>query len=94
MPDVKPLAVDQCLRISFGPLPPTSVRQPYQQRVGFTLFGVEVFGFTIEGEGRLLVSDLRTKPYVVGEAEDVRRKEHHQSKTHDPAGGLRIQTDR
>src|SRR5687768_15609083 len=36
--DIKPLALDQCLRISFGPLPATCVRQPYQQRIGFTLF--------------------------------------------------------
>src|SRR4051794_38387917 len=55
--DVKPLAVDQCLRISFGALPSTCVRQPYHQRVGFTLFGVEIFGFSIEGEGQTMVSD-------------------------------------
>ena len=48
--DLKPLALDQCLRISFGPLPPTCVRQPYQQHFGFTLFGMEIFGFILAGE--------------------------------------------
>lgn len=94
--DVKPLVMDQCLRISFGPLPPTCVRQPYHQHVGFTIFGVEIFGFSLEGEGKTVISDLPSKPHVVwGEEREVGRGPS-QSKTAAepaPAGGLRIKLD-
>jgi hypothetical protein len=63
--DIKPLALDQCLRISFGPLPPTCVRQPYQQRIGFTLFGVEVFGLNLSGESQVVVTEVPSRPHVV-----------------------------
>jgi hypothetical protein len=94
--DVKPLAVDQCLRISFGPLPSTCVRQPYHQRFGFTLFGVEIFGFSIEGEGQTMVSDLPSKPHVVwGEEREASRQPSEYKTTAEPAhaGGLRIRLD-
>jgi hypothetical protein len=94
--DVQPLAVDQCMRISFGPLPPTCVRQPYQQHFGFTIFGVEIFGFNLEGEGKVLISDLPPKPHVVcGE------QPPHQHSAKDAGGvettpddGLRIRLNR
>jgi hypothetical protein len=62
--DIKPLAFDQCLRISFGPLPPTCISQPYQHHVGFTLFGLELFGFNLVGEAKVVVTDIPPKPHV------------------------------
>lgn len=63
--DLKPVAIDQCLRLSLGPLPPTQVCLPNRQRIGFTLFGMEVFGVTLDGEARILVGDLPKAPHVV-----------------------------
>jgi hypothetical protein len=63
--DVKPLAVDQCLRISLGPLPPTCIRVPVQQKIGFTIFGVEIVGFRFSGETRIEICDPGKEPYVV-----------------------------
>lgn len=63
--DLQPVVVDQCLRLSLGPLPPTMVCLPTRQRLGLTLFGVEVFGLTFEGESRVVVSDLPKPPHIV-----------------------------
>jgi hypothetical protein len=63
--DVKPLVFDQCLNVRFGPLPPTCVRQPYQQHFGITLFGVEIWGVTLKGETQTVVDHLPSKPQVV-----------------------------
>jgi hypothetical protein len=63
--DLQPVVVDQCLRLSLGPLPPTLVCLPNRQRIGLTLFGVEVFGFTLDGEARVVVGDLPHPPFVV-----------------------------
>src|SRR5262245_62104995 len=62
--DIKPVALDQCLNIRLGPLPPTCVRQPYRFHLGLTLFGVEVFGVSVSGESQVLVSELVTRPQV------------------------------
>jgi hypothetical protein len=68
--DIRPLAVDLCLKVSLGPLPPTCIRQPYHNRFGFTLFGQELFGFSISGESQVIMQDLPKQPQVAwgGEA--------------------------
>jgi hypothetical protein len=63
--DVKPLALDQCLHVRLGPLPPTCIRQPYRLHVGLTFFGVEVFGLSVRGEAETTVTDIPTRPQVV-----------------------------
>lgn len=63
--DLQPVVVDQCLRLSLGPLPPTMICLPNRQRLGLSLFGVEVFGLTFEGEARVMVSDLPKPPHIV-----------------------------
>jgi hypothetical protein len=85
--DVKPLVFDQCLNISLDPLPPTCIRQPYQQHFGVTVFGVEVFGFEVTGELRHIIDEKPKRPQVVwgGEAETGRALPQPQSKR-----GLRI----
>jgi hypothetical protein len=95
--DVKPLALDQCLRISFGPVPPTCVRQPYQQHFGFTLFGVEIFGLNVQGEAQLMVCDLPSKPHVVwGEEQSGTHQSSRQTDSGEPpasSGSLKIRLD-
>lgn len=63
--DLQPVVVDQCLKLSLGALPPTLVRLPSQQRIGLTVFGVEVFGLTYQGESKVVVSDLPKHPHIV-----------------------------
>lgn len=96
--DVKPLAFDQCLNIRFGPLPPTCLRQPYQQHFGITLFGVEILGFNLTGESQLVVDNLPSKPQIAWGGEKAaghetlsKTIEHDGSRS--AAGGLRIRLD-
>ena len=63
--DLQPVVVDQCLRLSLGALPPTLVCLPNRQRIGLTVFGVEVFGLTLDGEARVVVGDLPRPAFVV-----------------------------
>jgi hypothetical protein len=69
--DLQPVVFDQCLRFSLDALPPTLVCLPNRQRLGLTLFGVEVFGVTLEGEARLVVSDLPRPAHVVHAPSEV-----------------------
>ncbi len=75
--DLQPVVVDQCLRLSVGALPPTLVRLPNRQRVAFTLFGVEVLGFTLEGETKLVVQDLPRPGHVISLPPPNPPHDHH-----------------
>ncbi len=94
--DIKPVALDQCLYLKLAPVPPTCVRQPYHQRVGYTVFGVEVFGFTLSGETQTVVSPMPEKPVVAWGAEKALTwPSSHQAKQParaipESGGGLRI----
>ena len=63
--DLQPVVVDQCFRLSLGALPPTLICLPNRQRLGLTLFGVEVFGLTLDGEAKVVVQDLPQPAHVV-----------------------------
>jgi hypothetical protein len=63
--DVQPVVVDQCLRLSLGPLPPTHICLPYRQHVGLTLFGVEIFGLSLDGEAQVVVGERQRHTHVV-----------------------------
>ena len=45
--DVKPLVVDLCLNLNIGKPPEMCIRQPHNVHFGFTLFGMEIFGFNL-----------------------------------------------
>ncbi len=62
--DLQPVVLDQCLRLSLGPLPPTRICLPSRQHVGFSLFGIEIVGVTLEGEARVDVSELPKRPFI------------------------------
>lgn len=63
--DVRPLVMDFCFKFEFGDLPSTCIRQPYQHHFGITLFGIEILGFNLAGESRVLIEDVVKKPQVV-----------------------------
>lgn len=63
--DLQPVVLDQCFKLSLGALPPTLICLPSHQRIGLTLFGVEVFGLTYEGESKVVVSDLPKPPHII-----------------------------
>ncbi|MBV7335260.1 hypothetical protein KFU94_44875 [Chloroflexi bacterium TSY] len=100
--DVKPLVFDQCLTIKLDPLPPTCIRQPYQQHFGITILGVEVMGFSVSGELRHIVDETDKRPQVVWGGEAKAGTISHLPSSHQPtsmppaplqpqsAGGLRI----
>ena len=97
--DIKPLAIDQCVRLSFGSLPPTCIRQPYQQRFGFTIFGIEIFGFNLSGETQVVVPDSSPRPQIAWGGEhsvstssqsDRPPHEHAQAESQPATDGLRI----
>lgn len=66
--DLQPVVFDQCLRLSLGPLPPTRICLPNRQHVGLTLFGVEIFGITLEGESNILVGKPERQTHFVQHA--------------------------
>jgi hypothetical protein len=87
--DLRPVVLDQCLRLSLGPLPSTHICLPNRQHVGLTVFGVEVFGVTVEGEAKIVVSEPQRQTHIV-----------HGSARHEPTphtnakdGGVRIRLD-
>lgn len=94
--DVRPLTLDVCMKLEFGKLPPTCVRQPYQHHFGVTLFGMEVLGFNLVGESRTIIEDVQPQPHIVGTGEQSVRH-HHGGKRNAHAerdgGGLRIRID-
>lgn len=61
-------SADVCLNVNFGRLPPTRIRQPYSQRIGFRVLGVELFGVELCGELDTVVDDAPRRPALLGEA--------------------------
>jgi len=62
--DLKPVALDSCQTLKIAPLPDTHVCQPYQHHVAYTLFGLEFFGVTYDGESKQIVTSPR-RPQVI-----------------------------
>jgi hypothetical protein len=58
--EIKPLVFD--LRLSLDRIVPTYIRLPYRHHVGFSLFGFELVGLTIEGEQQITVQDTPPPP--------------------------------
>jgi hypothetical protein len=62
--DLKPAVVDLCLTLNVGKLPNVCIKQPYHHHVGFTLFGMEVWGYTFSGEQETIIEDQHPQPRV------------------------------
>lgn len=63
--DVKPVAVDACVRLELGLLPPTTVCTPYEQTWGWSVLGLELFSLTVRGSTTTHVRPERPAPVVV-----------------------------
>lgn len=63
--DLKPAVIDFCFTTNIGKLPNACIRQPYQHHFGFTLFGAEVWGFTLSGQQETVIEELNRHPKVV-----------------------------
>jgi hypothetical protein len=63
--DLKPAVVDLCLTLNSGKSPNLCIRQPYRHRIGFTLYGIEVFGFSFSGEQETIISELGPRPQTL-----------------------------
>jgi hypothetical protein len=62
--DLKPAVVDLCLTLNVGKVPSVCIRQPYRHKIGFTLYGVEVWGFSFSGEQETIVAEMPARPQV------------------------------
>ncbi len=62
--DLKPVALDVCVRTGQASIPPTHICEPYNHRIGLSLLGVEVFGIAWCGESQTIVDDRRMHPSV------------------------------
>lgn len=62
--DLRPVTLDLCMTANVGKVPDLCVRQPYRHRVAFSLFGMEVWGFTLSGEQEMVVQELDRRPQV------------------------------
>ena len=76
--DLEPVAVDSCVRIELAPVAPTLVRSPWEQRVGFSLFGVELAAISWRGESTTYVEPAPSRPLVMGSTHQDRHAGHHQ----------------
>ena len=91
--DLKPVVLDVCSTTSTK-LPQGEIVQPYNLRFGVTMFGMEMFGFTLGGESRTVMKKLPKKPAVDWPAQqNAPAQPHAASPAPSPAGrsgGLRI----
>jgi hypothetical protein len=62
--DLKPAVIDLCLTANIGKVPNVCIRQPYHHHFGFTMFGMEVWGFTVSGQQDTVVEELERQPKV------------------------------
>ena len=62
--DMKPAVIDLCLTANVGKLPNVCIRQPYHHHIGFTMFGVEMWGFTVSGQQETVIEELDRRPKV------------------------------
>lgn len=83
--DLQPVVLDQCLRLSLGPLPATRICLPNRQRIGLTLFGVEVLGLTLDGEAQVLVGEPLKQVHVVNLGQH--QYDHERQHGHGPHHG-------
>lgn len=78
--DLEPVAVDSCLRVELAPVAPTMVRSPWEQRVGLSVWGVELAAISWCGEATTYVEPAPAHPHVIGPAQI--RTGHHDSPQH------------
>jgi hypothetical protein len=62
--DLKPAVVDLCLTLNVGKVPNVCIKQPYHHHIGFTMYGMEVWGFSFSGEQETVIQEQHPQPKV------------------------------
>jgi hypothetical protein len=62
--DLKPAVVDLCLTLNIGKLPNVCIKQPYHHHIGFTMYGMKVWGFSFSGEQETVIEEHHPQPRV------------------------------
>jgi hypothetical protein len=63
--DLKPVAVDTCVRLELGPPPATEVCTPYEQTWGWSVLGLELFAITVRGSTTTHIRPEHHGPVVI-----------------------------
>jgi hypothetical protein len=63
--DLKPVAVDTCVRLELGPPPATEVCTPYEQTWGWSVLGLELFAVTVRGSATTHIRPEHHNPVVI-----------------------------
>lgn len=69
--DLAPVAVDSCIRVELGSLPPTQLHTPWHQRLGLSVFGLELFAWTLSGESTTTLRPVPRTPQLIGSVEQA-----------------------
>jgi hypothetical protein len=63
--DLRPVALDSCVRLELAPPPPTEVCTPYEQQWSWSVLGLELFAVTVRGSTSTHVRPAHTDPVVI-----------------------------
>ena len=63
--DLKPVAVDTCVRLELGPPPATEVCTPYELQWAWSLLGHELFAITVRGSTTTHIRPEHHGPVVI-----------------------------
>lgn len=63
--DLKPVAVDSCVRLELAPPPPTEISMPYDTTWSWSLLGLELFALNVSGRSGTHVRPERPDPRVI-----------------------------
>jgi hypothetical protein len=63
--DLRPVALDSCVRLELAPPPATEVCTPYEQQWSWSVLGLELFAVTVRGSTSTHVRPARTDPVVI-----------------------------
>jgi len=63
--DLKPVAVDSCVRLELAPPPPTEISTPYETTWSWSVLGLELFALSVSGRSSTHVRPERPAPLVI-----------------------------
>jgi hypothetical protein len=63
--DLRPVALDSCVRLELAPPPETEVCTPYEQCWSWSVLGLELFAVTVRGSTSTHVRPSRARPVVI-----------------------------
>jgi hypothetical protein len=87
--DLAPVAVDTCVRVELGPLPPTRVSTPWEQRFGLSVLGYELIAWTVSGRTATTIAPVTPEPRIVGAIEHGHVEHHGHDVEHHGSGSDR-----